>query len=121
MERQSWRLFGCGHSGVVSSFVVDCRYVLCIGRLGGGSPGRLFSCFLPPPRRLIFCGNRPQLPDLRAAAQKIVQIFHIGIQRGIHDVADRLLGLQVSVEEKGDLFGLAAVEPVNRGDDIGQG
>lgn len=95
--------------------------ILCTGRLGGGSPGRLFYCFLPPPGRLIFCGNRPESPDLRATAQKIVQIFHVRIQRGIHDVANGLLGLQVSVEEKSDLFGLAAVEMVNRGDDIGQG
>ena len=52
--------------------------------------------------------------------QELVQIFHIRIQCGIHDVADRLPRLQVSVQEKHDLFGLMAVKLVDGADDIGQ-
>ena len=68
----------------------------------------------------IISGNRPQSPDLRATVQELVQIFHIRIQCGIHDVADRLLRLQVSVQEKHDFFGLMAVKLVDGADDIGQ-
>ena len=71
----------------ISSFVVVRGYVCALPS----------SVLVAPGAALFISENQLRSPGLRAAAQELVQIFHIRLQRSVHDVSDRLPRLQVSV------------------------